>query len=125
MFPDDLKTLPASSALVVMDQSAPRGGTWFKPSTLEELLGLLYTYAEQGGCKIVVGNTEVGIGELRSIFLCLKQNNCESVPWKAFMPFLSFHFLINYNITLLPCPLLRNQIQTGLLSSVHLPIALH
>ena len=69
MFPDDLKTKGASSSeanrpLVVMDQSALRGGTWFKPTTLVELLGLLRTYAEDGGgCKIVVGNTEVGIGE--------------------------------------------------------------
>ena len=48
-------------SLVVVDRSAPRGGTWLKPATLTELLGLLREY--EGGCKLVVGNTEVGIGE--------------------------------------------------------------
>ena len=72
MFPEDLKTASdgdgaSNHPLVVMDQSAPRGGTWFKPTMLEELLGLLHTYAEQGGCKIVVGNTEVGIGEWNAV----------------------------------------------------------
>jgi len=65
MFPDELKSTEtdvaaeAAKPLVVMDKSAPRGATWFKPASLVELLGLLRQY--EGGCKIVVGNTEVGI----------------------------------------------------------------
>jgi hypothetical protein len=80
MFPDELKGQSAAGAtkpLVVMDTSAPRGGTWLMPTTLEELLRLLRTYSGDdagggGGCKIVVGNTEVGIGELYmgEKFLC-------------------------------------------------------
>lgn len=36
------------------------GGTWFKPTSLYEMLGLMQEFGA-GACKIVVGNTEVGI----------------------------------------------------------------
>ena len=39
------------------------GGTWFKPTTLIGLLELLKNYSNNNGYKIVVGNTEVGIGK--------------------------------------------------------------
>jgi xanthine dehydrogenase/oxidase len=72
MFPSDL--LDASSAdnkalskpLMVVDSTEYHGaGTWFKPTTLIELLKLLKEFGGPvgGGYKIVVGNTEVGIGE--------------------------------------------------------------
>jgi len=70
MFPSDL--LDASSAdnkalskpLMVVDSTEYHGaGTWFKPTTLIELLKLLKEFGDPvgGGYKIVVGNTEVGI----------------------------------------------------------------
>ncbi len=58
MFPEELKN-PPSSSLMVVDRTYHKAGTWFKPTTLEELLKLLKQF--EGGCKIVVGNTEVGI----------------------------------------------------------------
>ncbi len=58
MFPEELKN-PPSSSLMVVDRTYHKAGTWFKPTTLEELLTLLKQF--EGGCKIVVGNTEVGI----------------------------------------------------------------
>ena len=54
--------------LMVVDQTEFHGaGTWFKPSSLEDLLALLKQFGDPsgGGYKIVVGNTEVGIGKLR------------------------------------------------------------
>ena len=52
--------------LIVVDHTAFHGaGTWFKPSSLEDLLALLREFGgkDGGGYKIVVGNTEVGIGK--------------------------------------------------------------
>ncbi|GAX26192.1 putative selenate reductase molybdopterin-binding subunit [Fistulifera solaris] len=49
----------AQSLMVVDTTEYHAGGTWFKPTTFLELLSLLKEFA--GGCKIVVGNTEVGI----------------------------------------------------------------
>eukprot|EP00979_Chaetoceros_neogracilis_P006948 scaffold1412_cov277-Chaetoceros_neogracile.AAC.4 len=63
MFPEELKN-PPSSSLMVVDRTFTKAGTWFKPTTLVELLSLLKEFVEGeggGGCKIVVGNTEVGI----------------------------------------------------------------
>lgn len=50
--------------LMIVDRSEfHAGGTWVKPTTLVDLLNLLSEFGEgTGGCKIVVGNTEVGIG---------------------------------------------------------------
>ena len=70
LFPPDL--LSADSGIVtelrkpliiVNNSEFHRTGTWIKPSTLVELLTLLKNFGEigGGGCKIVVGNTEVGI----------------------------------------------------------------
>lgn len=72
MFPECLRFVDSkenselSKPLVVAngtDYQAP--STWFKPSTLEEMLDLLQEFNGTGGagCKIVVGNTEVGIGK--------------------------------------------------------------
>jgi xanthine dehydrogenase/oxidase len=72
MFPSDL--LDPSSAdskalsmpLMVVDSAEYHGaGTWFKPTTLIELLKLLREFSDPavGGYKVVVGNTEVGIGK--------------------------------------------------------------
>ena len=85
MFPSDL--LDTSSAdskalakpLMVVDTTEYHGaGTWFKPTTLVGLLKLLKKFGADSvgggngngngkgaGYKIVVGNTEVGIGTLR------------------------------------------------------------
>ena len=65
MFPEDLLH-PPTSPLMVVDRTYHNAGTWFKPTTLEELLSLLKEFSGEdgekgGGCKIVVGNTEVGI----------------------------------------------------------------
>lgn len=50
--------------LVVVDQSDyQRSGSWFKPTTLKELLSLLRDFGD--GYKLVVGNTEVGIGKYK------------------------------------------------------------
>ena len=67
-FPKDLlqpsspDSVALTSPLIVVD--AQGGGTWFKPTNLVELLALLKEFSAPGtgGCKIVVGNTEVGIG---------------------------------------------------------------
>jgi hypothetical protein len=72
MFPAVLKDaqsmecLELQKPLMVVDRTDfHAGGTWFKPSTLEELLALLHEFGGSGvgACKIVVGNTEVGIGK--------------------------------------------------------------
>lgn len=48
--------------LIVVDRSEfHASGTWVKPTTLVDLLNLISEFGS-GGCKIVVGNTEVGIG---------------------------------------------------------------
>jgi len=73
MFPKALQDVHStvraqlSKPLMVVDKSEfHAGGTWFKPNTLETLLALLEEYGGTGtgACKIVVGNTEVGIGAL-------------------------------------------------------------
>ena len=58
MFPDELKKTFEKS-LIVVDKTYHEAGTWFKATSLKELLYLLKTF--NGECKIVVGNTEVGI----------------------------------------------------------------
>lgn len=72
MFPKELldggsvESLELTKPLMVVDDSDYHGaGTWFKPTSLVELLSLLADFAADGsgGCKIVVGNTEVGIGK--------------------------------------------------------------
>jgi xanthine dehydrogenase/oxidase len=50
--------------LMIVDRSEYHtGGTWFKPTTFAGLLALLQEFGGTGtgACKIVVGNTEVGI----------------------------------------------------------------
>ena len=60
-FPDELSQ-QTKEPLLVVDKSVHNGGTWFQPSTFEELLDLFREFAPQeGGLKLVVGNTEVGI----------------------------------------------------------------
>ena len=58
MFPRELKS-PPTKPLIIVDRTYQKAGTWIKPTTLEGLLELLSTF--RGKCKIVVGNTEVGI----------------------------------------------------------------
>jgi xanthine dehydrogenase/oxidase len=57
--------LELSKPLAVIDKTEySKGAMWFKPYTLHDLLKLLRDLGEkEGGCKIVVGNTEVGIGK--------------------------------------------------------------
>ena len=58
--------------LLVVDTSIHSGGTWFQPTTLSDLLDLFWEFSkneESGGIKMVVGNTEVGIGMF--ISLCI------------------------------------------------------
>lgn len=57
-----------SRPLMVVDHTDFQGaGTWFKPTTLPDLLALLKEFGSTdgsgGGYKLVVGNTEVGIGK--------------------------------------------------------------
>lgn len=70
MFPKELMDVNSviftelAKPLVIVDRSEYHSaGTWIKPSTLLDLLGILKEYGGtgEGGCKIVVGNTEVGI----------------------------------------------------------------
>ena len=71
MFPKDLldenseASIGLAMPLMIVDQVEYQGsGTWFKPTTFEQLLSLLKEFGSdgQGGYKLVVGNTEVGIG---------------------------------------------------------------
>lgn len=70
MFPksllgDDLEMeTELAKPLMIVDRSEFHvAGTWVKPTTLVDLLNLLSEFgAGDGGCKIVIGNTEVGIG---------------------------------------------------------------
>ena len=75
MFPKELsedtsyENLQLSKPLMIVDDTEYQGaGTWFKPISLEDLLGLLKEFGGPlgGGYKIVVGNTEVGIGKRAS-----------------------------------------------------------
>jgi xanthine dehydrogenase/oxidase len=70
MFPRELLDAATSDTallarpLMVVDRSEfHAAGTWFKPTTLVELLSLLQQFGGMGtgACKLVVGNTEVGI----------------------------------------------------------------
>ena len=70
MFPSDLLNVSSaenkalSKPLMIVDSTEYHGaGTWFKPTTLIGLLKLLKEFGNpvEGGYKIVVGNTEVGI----------------------------------------------------------------
>jgi xanthine dehydrogenase/oxidase len=75
MFPAELRDSKSpinealAKSLAVIDKTEyASGGTWFKPTSLVELLQLLKDFGDkEGGCKIVIGNTEVGIG----VYLCL------------------------------------------------------
>jgi xanthine dehydrogenase/oxidase len=78
MFPKELAEASSlenkelSKPLMVVDHTDFQGaGTWFKPSSLEDLLTLLKEFGGPagGGYKIVVGNTEVGIGKFASPFV--------------------------------------------------------
>lgn len=70
MFPKELLDEGSSDCallsrpLMVVDRSEHHSvGTWFKPTSLVELLALLKHFGGlgAGACKLVVGNTEVGI----------------------------------------------------------------
>jgi xanthine dehydrogenase/oxidase len=72
MFPKELmddnsiENVELMKPLLVVDRTGQQcGGTWFKPTSLLQLLELLEQYGGPGGdgFKIVVGNTEVGIGK--------------------------------------------------------------
>jgi hypothetical protein len=59
---DPVFAVELAKPLIVVDRSEfHAGGTWVKPTTLVDLLNLMTEFGG-GGCKIVVGNTEVGIG---------------------------------------------------------------
>jgi xanthine dehydrogenase/oxidase len=58
LFPDALMS-PPTSPLLVVDRSFHKAGTWFKPTSLSEFLVLKREFKAE--CKVVVGNTEVGI----------------------------------------------------------------
>ena len=61
---DSDESIELRKPLMVVDKTEfSAGGTWFKPTTFVEMLELLEEFGEgaAGGCKIVVGNTEVGI----------------------------------------------------------------
>ena len=56
--------------MVVDDTEYQGAGTWFKPASFLDLLALLKEFGGPlgGGYKIVVGNTEVGIGKIIFLF---------------------------------------------------------
>eukprot|EP00581_Thalassiosira_minuscula_P019373 CAMPEP_0183714692 /NCGR_PEP_ID=MMETSP0737-20130205/9144_1 /TAXON_ID=385413 /ORGANISM="Thalassiosira miniscula, Strain CCMP1093" /LENGTH=1608 /DNA_ID=CAMNT_0025943675 /DNA_START=54 /DNA_END=4880 /DNA_ORIENTATION=- len=64
---NDKQQLQQQQPLMVVDNSIHNDGTWFQPRTLEELLDLFREFSisdgdnNNGGIKMVVGNTEVGI----------------------------------------------------------------
>jgi [2Fe-2S] binding domain len=113
MFPADLldasssDSLSLTKPLMVVDNTEFHGaGTWFKPTTLVGLLKLLKEFGEPvgGGYKIVVGNTEVGIGKLT------EQSFCRLVAY------------ILYSVLMQPSiPSRRNTIQEFSVPSPHLP----
>lgn len=83
MFPPELidaeseVSKATSSPLIVVDKSMyETAGTWLKPTSLPEMLGVLKEFGGvgEGGCKIVVGNTEVGIGTIMCSCLCSREN---------------------------------------------------
>lgn len=70
MFPKELiqvdsqvSTMLAKPLMVTDSHEYSSGGTWFKPVTLLDMLKVLDEFGAEGkgGCKIVIGNTEVGI----------------------------------------------------------------
>lgn len=60
-FPKALIDSRNNEPLMVVDRTYHNSGTWFKATTLVDLLSLLKRF--HGQCKLVVGNTEVGIGK--------------------------------------------------------------
>jgi xanthine dehydrogenase/oxidase len=71
MFPKELlDCTEVEQPLMIVDQVEYQGsGTWFKPTTLPGLLSLLKEFKD--GYKIVVGNTEVGIGRFYELLFRL------------------------------------------------------
>lgn len=71
--PDSKENAELAKPLMVVDSTDfQSASTWFKPGTLEDLLGLMRELSppEKGGCKIVAGNTEIGIGKCFWAILC-------------------------------------------------------
>ena len=60
-FPSALLGPSHNEPLMVVDSTYHNSGTWLKPTSLIDLLSLLKRF--HGYCKLVVGNTEVGIGK--------------------------------------------------------------
>jgi len=60
-FPSALLEPMQNEPLFVVDRTFHNSGTWIKATSLVELLSMLKRF--HGNCKIVVGNTEVGIGK--------------------------------------------------------------
>lgn len=66
--PDSLESSELVKPMMIVDRiEFQAAGTWFKPTTLDQLLALIKEFGGGAGCKIVVGNTEVGIGKYRCI----------------------------------------------------------
>lgn len=91
MFPTELtetasaENVELARPLMVVDKTDYQGaGTWFKPTSLESLLALLNEFGGPtgGGYKIVVGNTEVGIGKLSRCILreCITLHRSHHFP---------------------------------------------
>ena len=66
MFPNELLQATETKPLLVVDPTYYKAGTWIQPTSFESLLQILYQF--KGDCKIVVGNTEVGIGTSQKFF---------------------------------------------------------
>lgn len=115
LFPKELvdssssESMDLAKPLMVVDKTEFQGaGTWFKPSSLEDLLLLLKDFGDPagGGYKIVVGNTEVGIGTFQRILklsLALSMNESLINPDAIFLS------------------MSRDKVQTCCLSSLDLP----
>lgn len=96
--------------MMIVDSTDFQGaGTWFKPTTLTDLLLLLKDFGGEngGGYKIVVGNTEVGIGK----------NHNDRVEWKLVLD--AGHKNSRSQISF------RNQVQACRLPTSHLPLRQH
>lgn len=120
MFPKELADASSienqelGKPLIVVDHTAFHGaGTWFKPNSLEDLLALLREFGgpDGGGYKIVVGNTEVGIGKI----------NVRHLSGLNLLP----HLGPDVNITYYSSCFIRNKIQACTISSTYFPGGIH
>lgn len=105
--PQSTETLDLTKPLMVVDRSEfHAGGTWFKPVNLEDLLALLSEFGAE--CKIVVGNTEVGIGKFQLPVISTQK----SIFFKKIIASILIFYIFNF-----PALSCRDKVQACCLSS--------